>query len=148
MYKKIGNKTRILKFYLRIFKRTIEEIKFWYPPIVLGDSRKLSTVFTIDSFGKSIDSFDGIIHSFYIKNAIVNVPLPPKKKIFLLFSQKMILSLKKLLYAELFETSFPIKKGYIHFRHQTLPSLQQGLGPQKQFFAIFFKNTVLFWKNC
>ncbi len=59
----------------------------------------------------------------------------------------MILFLKKLLYEELFETSFPIKKkkGYIHFRRQMAPSLQEGLGPQKQFFAIFSENTVFFF---
>ncbi len=67
-------------------------------------------------------------------------PLPKKS----LFSQRMIPSSKKLLYEELFENSFPIKKGYIHFRHQTPPFLQEGLGPQKQFFAIFSENTVFF----
>ncbi len=46
-------------------------------PIVLDDSRRLLIVFTIDSFSKSIDSFDGIIDSFYIKNA--NLPRPEKK---------------------------------------------------------------------
>ncbi len=34
--------------------------------LMLGDSRKLSIVFIIDSFGKSIAGFDGIIDSFYI----------------------------------------------------------------------------------
>ncbi len=37
------------------------------------------------------------------------------------------------------------KKGCIHFRHQTPPSLQEGLGPQKQFFAIFSKTTGGSW---
>ncbi len=32
----------------------------------LGDGQKLSIYFIIDSFGKSIDSFDGIIDNFYI----------------------------------------------------------------------------------
>ncbi len=47
----------------------------------------------MDSFGKSIDSFAGIIDSFYIKNANVNVALPPPgppKNFFSLFSQRMI----------------------------------------------------------
>ncbi len=121
--------------------------------LVLGNRRKLSIVFTIDSFGKSISSFDGIINNFYIRNANVNVPQPPSppppKKKLLLFSQRMTLSSKKLLHEEIFKTSFPIKKSYIHFRHQTPPSLQEGLGTQKQFFAIFSENTIFFFlKNC
>ncbi len=77
----------------------------------------------------------------------MSMPLPPthQKKNFALFFQRMILLSKKLLHEELIETSFPIKKGYIHFRHQT-PLSQEGLGPQKQFFAIFSENTVFLEK--
>ncbi len=108
------------------------------------DSRKLSTVFTIDSFGKSIDSFDGIIDRFYIKNANVNAPLQKKKKnVFPLFSQRMILSSKKRLYEELFETSIPIKMVIFIFvirrplpfkRHLDLRNSFPPFSPKKQFF--------------
>ncbi len=50
--------------------------------LVLGDGRKLSIIFTIDSFGKFIDSFDSIIDSFYIKSSNGNGPSPPTKKHF------------------------------------------------------------------
>ncbi len=61
----------------------------WYSilGVVLEDSRKLSIVFSIDGFGKSIDSFDGIIDSFYIKNANVNAPPHKKKWFFVIFSE-------------------------------------------------------------
>ncbi len=39
------------------------------------------------------------------------------------------------------------KKGYIHFRRRTLPSLQKRLGPQKQFFVVFSENTAFFEKT-
>ncbi len=52
----------------------------------------------------------------------------------------MTLDLKKLLYEELLETSFPIKKiKYIHFRHQPPPSLQEGLGPPERVFRHFLR---------
>ncbi len=57
------------------------------PRLELGESQKISIVF--DSFGKFMNSFDGITYSFYIKNANVNVPNPPKN-FFSLFSQRMI----------------------------------------------------------
>ncbi len=36
------------------------------------------------------------------------------------------------------------EKGYIHFRRQTPPSLQKGIGPQKQFLTVFSENTAFF----
>ncbi len=39
------------------------------------------------------------------------------------------------------------KKGYIHFRRQTLTSLQKRRGPQKWFFVIFSENTAFFEKT-
>ncbi len=80
-------------------------------------------------------------------------PSPKKKwscpqKFFFPFSPKILLFSKKLLNEKIFKSSFPIKKGYIHFRHQTPPSLQKRLRPQKRFFAVFSENYNFFWKNC
>ncbi len=63
------------------------------------------------------------------------------------FSPKMLLFLRKLLNEKIFKTSFPIKKGYIHFPCQVHPSLQKRLGPQKWFFAVFSENTAFLWKK-
>ncbi len=40
-----------------------------------------------DSFGKSIDSFDGIVNSFYIKNPNVNAAPTKKEFFFVIFSE-------------------------------------------------------------
>ncbi len=115
-----------------------------YGKLVLGDSRKLSIVFTIDNFSKSIDSFDGIIDSFYIKNARVNVP-PPQKNFFSLFSQRMILSLKKLLYEELFETSFPKRKVIFIFVIRRPFPFKKDFAPRKSFSPFFPKVRFFFF---
>ncbi len=60
----------------------------------------------------------------------------------------MLLSSKKLLDEKIFKTSFPIKKGYTHFRRQTLPLfLHKELGPPKLFLTVLAENTALFFEN-
>ncbi len=63
----------------------------------------------------------------FLKNGHV-----PRKFFSPIFS-KNVAFLKKLLNKKIFETSFPIKKFYVHFLRQTPPSLQKRLGPQKRF---------------
>ncbi len=122
-----------------MFSTSTKELHF----LVLGDSRKLLIIFTIDSF-------DGIIDNFYIKNANVNVTptlLPPqKKKFFIIFSENDTI-LEKIIVWRTMRYLISHKKGYTHFHHQTPPSLQEELGLQKQFFAIFSENTVFFRKT-
>ncbi len=66
-------------------------------------------------------------------------------KFFSIFS-KIVVFLEKLLHEKMFQTSFLIKKGYIHFRCRTPPSLQKRLGPQKLLFCRFLRKYSFFLK--
>ncbi len=66
---------------------------------------------------------------------------------FSLFSRKILLFSKTLLDEKIFKTLFPMKKGCIHLRRQTLTSLQKGLDPQKQFVALLSRTTTFLKKT-
>ncbi len=77
------------------------------------------------------------------KNANVNAP----KFFFPLFSGRILLSLKKIVIWKNIWNLISHKKGYIHFRCQTPPSLQEVLGPQKRFFTVFSEDAAFFEKR-
>ncbi len=63
------------------------------------------------------------------------------------FSPKMLLFLEKLLNKKIIKTSFPIKKGYIHFhRGRSLP-FKRDLVPINCGFGVFSENTAFFEKT-
>ncbi len=97
-------------------------------------------VFIIDSFGKSIDSFDGISDNFYIKNANGNAR-PPKNFFFRYFLREWYCYWKNYYYEELIETLFPIKK--VIFIFVIRRPFKRDLAPRK-FFAVFYENTDFF----
>ncbi len=63
------------------------------------------------------------------------LPLPPQQKnnFFFSFFQRMILSLKRLLHEELFETSFPIKKVLFIFVIRSPLPFKRDLVPRNGF---------------